>query len=493
MAKSESLFNLIKTMSQGEKRYFKVFCKGLQAGSKDQSYLVLFDLVNDMDAYDEGVIAERLTKADISGNLSSRKNYLYNLILKSLRNFHAGQVANVQLQEHLADIFILERKGLIRQALKRNRQAEKMATELGLDMDRLRIMDLRRRLIRQFIPKKSEPLLKELQLESKTLLGRIQTGMEVLDHYERIFAALQGGRGEQLTSLFSETIDFLQQHILREDLSPRSLLAYHFIFSYYYRMQKQYKEARFHYSELVQLFEQHPRMKREYQQQYIGVLSNYLNSCFVSREFSDVPEMMNRLEEIRPHNAATERTIQEHLFYSQLLFCVFRNDFAEAVRLAPGMKTFLTANQSHIGAERRLSFHYNIAWAFLMEGTRHLVGKAAFLPLYSKALEKTSFIISEPAFDIRPDIKVMIRLFAAIIHIELENLTVAEFFIRSASHLIKKKDKAAEAEKLVVRFLKQLLNSDHGHKKSILQEMAKQLEGREAVEKIQWWVYLRLG
>ena len=84
MAKSSSqeLFNLIQTLSKSEKRYFKlsVSVQSLKDGEK---YIELFDLMARTKEYDEKKILHRIGFKTIK-QLSDHKNYLYELILKSL-------------------------------------------------------------------------------------------------------------------------------------------------------------------------------------------------------------------------------------------------------------------------------------------------------------------------------------------------------------------------------------------------------------------------
>ncbi|MCB0546836.1 MAG: hypothetical protein KDD19_04560, partial [Phaeodactylibacter sp.] len=51
---SSKLFNLVKSLSGPEKRYFKIFVNG--QGGKDNKYLHLFDAIDTQEEFDEDAL-----------------------------------------------------------------------------------------------------------------------------------------------------------------------------------------------------------------------------------------------------------------------------------------------------------------------------------------------------------------------------------------------------------------------------------------------------
>ena len=90
MSKSDVLFQLIKSLSRGEKRNFKLLT---QLTSGDKKYIQLFDAIDKESDYDESKIIKDLKDDDFTRQFSVAKNYLYNSILKSLAYFYKGQEA----------------------------------------------------------------------------------------------------------------------------------------------------------------------------------------------------------------------------------------------------------------------------------------------------------------------------------------------------------------------------------------------------------------
>lgn len=104
---SKDLFLLIKSLSKGEKRNFK-----LQAGimTGDKKYIQLFDSLDRQEDYDE----QKLSRDYVGGQFSVAKNYLYKLIMRSLSHYHKGK--RIDLASKIQQVNILAEKELYEQA-----------------------------------------------------------------------------------------------------------------------------------------------------------------------------------------------------------------------------------------------------------------------------------------------------------------------------------------------------------------------------------------
>ena len=58
MVKKEELFVLIKSLTQAEKRYFKIFCGQTAHQTANAKYLKLFEAIDNQEVYDEDQIRE---------------------------------------------------------------------------------------------------------------------------------------------------------------------------------------------------------------------------------------------------------------------------------------------------------------------------------------------------------------------------------------------------------------------------------------------------
>ena len=72
-SQTDDLFDLIKSMSRTEKRYFKLDAQKA-GGNKSNSYLKLFDALKDLEEYDEPRIFKKLKGEPLLNRLSTEKN-----------------------------------------------------------------------------------------------------------------------------------------------------------------------------------------------------------------------------------------------------------------------------------------------------------------------------------------------------------------------------------------------------------------------------------
>lgn len=108
---SDDLFMLIKSLSKSEQRYFRLF-SSLHKGRK--VYIKLFDVIvkqcgKENAEYNETVIKKEFHKEHFVKYLSQAKNYLYDLILKSLEAYHSSLDSELRSLLNQAEILLDKR------------------------------------------------------------------------------------------------------------------------------------------------------------------------------------------------------------------------------------------------------------------------------------------------------------------------------------------------------------------------------------------------
>lgn len=126
MSSKDDLFHLIKSMNKSEKRHFKLNSNNFLEDGKSH-YAQLFDAIDKLKTYDESVLIKKDPKRTYTKNLSSRKAYLYNQLLKNLNEFNRSKSINSQLYHSINSINTLHNKGLKKQALQLIKKTKKIA------------------------------------------------------------------------------------------------------------------------------------------------------------------------------------------------------------------------------------------------------------------------------------------------------------------------------------------------------------------------------
>jgi len=126
MKPSTELFDLIKSLSKSEKRFFKL-SSSLQTGEKN--YLKIFDYIEKQREYDEEALKNSFKNEIFIKHLPSEKNHLYKLVLKSLRGYHGDSSISSQLKQEIKNVEILYKKALYKECNKFLKRAKKLAKE----------------------------------------------------------------------------------------------------------------------------------------------------------------------------------------------------------------------------------------------------------------------------------------------------------------------------------------------------------------------------
>lgn len=454
MANSTPLFDLIKSLTQSEKRYFKLFANRYETTEHSRYYLELFDRINDMEVYQEKTLVAQLQNDRMFKNLSSGKNYLYNLLLKSLRNYHSSQSLLINLQELIGEVLILEQKGLIIQALKRIKKAEKLAIELQENPDLLKLYFIKRRLLMQLPPQKSEETLNALYEDSFGLVKSVDLELAVMKRFDHLVVQLKKGRGAAENTQIRNAAKWIKEKVEVEQLSFRAKLAYHSICVFENRFIREIPYSKGHHLAMLSLFRQYPKLQQVQQKSYISLLFNYLTDCLVHKDHADVPGLLTELEQIKPKSKSELHKTQEAIWYYKLLYHVNICSVDDLLLLIPKVETYLKRGETTIGDEMRLFFQQHIGYAYFLVGG---IDQALHKHYYHKALNKFLQIHQESPSKIRKDLNLMSKVFTALIHVELENSDLAEFFIRSALHLLKGKNKGTPTEQLILNTIRKCI------------------------------------
>ena len=126
MKPSTELFDLIKSLSKSEKRFFKLH-SALQSG--DKNYLRIFDAIDKQKVYEEDALKRLFAKEPFIKHSPPEKNHLYKLFLKALRAYHAGGTISGILKQEIKNIEILYDKALYKECNKLLHRAKRIAQE----------------------------------------------------------------------------------------------------------------------------------------------------------------------------------------------------------------------------------------------------------------------------------------------------------------------------------------------------------------------------
>ncbi|MBK7871833.1 MAG: hypothetical protein IPJ74_14715 [Saprospiraceae bacterium] len=476
MPNIDALYELIHSLEQSEKRYFKIFAKRHAIQGQNQ-YLRLFDILESMSEYDEEKVKCTLGDNAFSKNLPSGKNYLYNLLLRSLRSYNSSKSAYFTLHELLLDIKTLIEKGLLQQAAKLIRKAKKLAMQYHYEIPLLEIILMERKLIRRYTSNYANEKIDEAQQESSAILQRITQRLKMLDLYETMFLTSRNENETQQSQLVTVTLaEELIAEAEHQTPSFELQTTYHMLHVQYYYLIKDFKKRSEHLRALIALYDTNPFMIDEDQEPHINILNNYLTTCFYLDQLDAFQPILQKMKSIKAKNFKLKSLIFNHFYYLEVLYRLVRKEYKEVISMVPMIEEGLKTYAANITKSRELTFIYNIAIAYFLEKD------------YPKALDWINRILNESKLEERQDIQDLARIFQIVLHYQLENHDFTESLILSANRHLLKKDKRQSAEYIIANHLKQALYSDKKKERAVFSKLEAELQDVKGLEEIKIWV-----
>ncbi|MEO8666078.1 MAG: hypothetical protein ABI462_11345, partial [Ignavibacteria bacterium] len=278
MKVTDDLFQLIKSLDQSEKRYFKVFATMHIKGSDNNKYVKLFDAIERQDEYDENEIRNHFKKEKFLNQLHVAKNYLYNNILKSLRLYHSDKSKLNELIDILRDVQILYDKSLYKQCRKLLDKAKKIAYTYEKHAQILAVLDWEKTLARTLsYADSSEKDLLEFYEEHNDAIDKLSNLNEYWKLSMRSYF-LRKKQGEIRDKAELKKFNEIIKHpLLQSEDKATSFLSKTFylnIRALYFFTNKDFKNLLTYCVNLVELLEKNPLLMKE--DNYIASLYNLL-------------------------------------------------------------------------------------------------------------------------------------------------------------------------------------------------------------------------
>ena len=452
MKPSSELFDLVKSLTKSEKRYFKL-SSSLQHGEKN--YLQLFDAIEMQKQYDENAIKELFKGTTFIKHLPSEKNHLYSLLLKSLRGFHADKSANSQLQEYIKNIEVLHNKALYKECSKVLRKAKKMAYSFEKFYYLLELINWEKVLIEESYSRgKFNKNIDELVEEEHDVLEKLRNVAEYQILYSQInYVFRKGGytRNEKERKIVDE---ILNHHLIKGKntaLSVQATTACYYIKGLCAWTNRDLEDANVNFNKVIDRFNRHPLMTQELPKRYTRVLNGMLMYNINKQNYKAFFEGLDQLKSLagKEHFKSIDLQIRIFTFShnAELLAYESMGDYEKGESLVNEIINGLKRYRFKISKEDEVLFYYNISRYYFGAGN------------YKKGLEYVNKVLNDNEGDLRQDIYTFTRILNLLIHYELKNYDLLDYIIKSTLRFIKKKQRNYEFENLFIKHIKKLVRA----------------------------------
>ncbi len=459
MRSKEDLFHLVQAMSKSEKRYFVLDAK--KSGRTNSRYLSLFDAVNKQEEYDEEPL-----KQQFATNLSSDKAYLYEAILRSMRDYRSQSSKAAQVKERLMDARYLYERGLYDQSTERIAEAKAMAAELE---DQFTLLEINREEQVSLIDRRAKVQLEHIEKlneERERTLKAIDEELKYLDLYYRLLLELYKDfnlKDEQGLGLLKNRLPLSLLDESNKPQSPQAIRRFYLCNMVYNILSGDVEKVYDYSKKAVNWWEDFPTLKDEEFHRYIGEINNLVNTCYkIENKVDEAYEWYERLKNEKASGSIhNQKIFFRYLSLSRLLYHLNKNEFKSAWNLLPE----IIEGMNKFGLKKNIALAGNIVTVYFLMGD------------YQNCINWVDHIIKTMKNSGRLDIQRIIRLYKIISLFELDEFEQTDLEIRSSNRFYKMNDSGSEAfEEVVLNvYLKQILNAPINEFKTSLRHLSQYL------------------
>ncbi len=458
MAVSQHLFQLIKSLSKAEKRHFRL---SLGDGAANRIHLLLFRAMDAQSEYDETALRAKFRNRAFTAQLHVAKNYLMQVILKSLRSYHAAISKEAELRDRLHEIEILFRRDLFDLCERVITRAESKAKQAEKYQILLDILAWKRRL---FLTRHGafggHAELEHIAEEERDATHRI----EVINQYQRTIIEKAG----LATSSFGRSVEPFDVPPQRFEDSLRIATLHAHLKITQQTFANDLAGAEETIDRLIDLLERNPARVADDPEPYVTVLSNKIGFALRRR---DKNEILGLLTEIRaipdrfPRRGRAPLSVRTVLRTYNIELELYRDthDLAHGISMIEDVGDYLSSHARSIPNDYMLLFSYQFAHLYFL-GHR-----------YNDSLQWINRIIAGSWGKIREDIQSTARMLHLIIHYELGNISLLRYAVESCRRYFSKRRSLEAYERILLRFFGNLSTAPPAEHPALFKKVELQL------------------
>lgn len=456
MKYSDELFQLVKSMSKQEKSYFKRFASAFL--DKEQSnYLRLFNEIVKQSAgknyYDESSVKGKNFSGKFIKNLSFHKNYLYNMVLNSLGQYHKGNSEVIIIRNLISQSEILYTKLLYSQS----RKVLKKAKELAQSAERYSYVNeilLREKLLNKYTlsinqySEKNESINLHLHDSIKKLVNNLDYAM--LNDWFMEKAYKFGSAFSRTENEMLEIEKFFQNELLKDESKALTFQSRNLLYglkAHYFLLTKNFEGMYEYNRKLVDLFETHGKLTAGRIENYLIALSNLMNSQSRLGLYEEFDLTAKKMEDISITNSKiVQGNAKSFIFYTLSVLKLAKysecREFENLEKHIVKVDHNLNLYEKNVTLQQRIILYYYAGlYSFVF-------GK------YEKCIYWLSKIIGLEKSDLSENYQCFARIIHLLSYFELGYFDNLEYTLKSTYRFLNKKKRVYKYENIVLQYLK---------------------------------------
>ncbi|MBK8566039.1 MAG: hypothetical protein IPN76_22535 [Saprospiraceae bacterium] len=441
---SSRLYDLIKSLTSAERRYFKLYVSSKDATSN--KYVQLFDAIVVSERFDD----EQLARMVYGGQpvetrkYSELKSYLYELVIRSLQFFDEKTSVDYRLKNQLLGVRAMFKRSHFEDCKAILAKVKKTAAEYEDFKTLVEVLDWEKKIAYtqndfNFLDKEMERIM----LEEKTCIDKLSN----ISAYRSIFFKILVSIRKDVSRSASqrETLTMLiQSPLMKDETMADSFVAK----VLYYRIRSIYNFSSSNFeafydasTQLIALLEQNNLMLQEDVSEYISALSNHIVSCGRLGKIEEVRKTLDKLIGVEPITNDDEDKINRQYYMNKFRLCISTGEFEEGARE-------LKQHQKIGGVqdkEQYVKSTFYLQYFCIHFGTGNFDEALNSLNNWLKLSESME----------RKDLQSLARILNLIIHYELGNTMLLDSLLRSTYRYLNKANRLSEFERKMMNFIRE--------------------------------------
>lgn len=449
MKPSNELFDLIKSLTKSEKRFFKL-SSSIQTGEKN--YLKIFDYIDGQDEYDEAALKEYFKDERFIKHLPSEKNHLYKLILKSLRQFYGEQSVSSVLKQELKNIEILYNKALFKECKKFLKRAKRIAHEHEKFYFLIELISWEKQLTEESYESGNFNVdLNKIIEEESEAIDKLRNLAEYHILYSRINAIFRSGGFTRNEAERSTVLEISDNHLIKGKntaLSTRAASICYYIKGLCAATNRDFSDSYTFFNRTKEILDNNPKIKLDLGKRYILTLFHLMRCYIDERNFEMAQEMIGEIKSLHGKKGFNSLDLTLKItnisLIDQMNLYNLQGKFEEALNVYNSHENEKTNIFEKSSKEQQIKFLFNAAYTLFGSGE------------YKTALRLLNDILNDNEQKLRQDLYSFARILNLLIHFELENYEFLEYSSNAAIRYLNKIKRDYDIETVFVKQMRKL-------------------------------------
>lgn len=433
MIASTELYQLIKSMTKTEKKYFRENMP-YETG---KDYIIVFDSINRQiikdSPYNESILHSKIKDKILLKNISSVKNYLYHAILRTLINYSSGR-PKFKITRLIDSIEILMERGLYISAYKLLKSTRKLLIKDHMMEYELILNGIELTLLRRlgYHKLRSTDITAKIS-SSKTVLHKLENHLSYRYIANQFYLKLTTEGAPDTSEQMKYFDDLMIDPLMKTPEKAITLVSkkdYYDLSAHYSLLSNDFEGSIKNLREMLKLYENNPGLKYQTFVHYFSVIHNLLLSLIQLKRFNEAQSYVNELkEEITAGKIRLNALLRMRfatLYQIELMILSGLGEFEKVEDNIEQIEEILSKYGNKLGELLKFSLIYHTSCCYFGMGR------------YKTALDWVNKLIRKDSGEVPSDYDVTAGILKLITHFEMKDYNYIQYYSVSLQNLMMK-------------------------------------------------------